>query len=85
MILVHKLKGEALWINADLVSFVESNHDTVLTLHDGRHVVVAESPVEVADALQLYRAATLASGLPPPRRRRRGAGVAPRDRTRRRR
>ena len=60
MILVHKLKGEPLWVNPDLVSFVESNHDTVLTLHDGRHLVVAETPEEVADALQQYRASTLA-------------------------
>lgn len=60
MILVHKLKGEDLWVNPDLISFVESNHDTVLTLSDGRHVVVSESPDEVATALQEYRAATLA-------------------------
>ena len=60
MILVHKLKGDPLWVNPDLVSFVESNHDTVMTLSDGRHVVVAESPEEVASALQEYRAATLA-------------------------
>ena len=60
MILVHKLKGEQLWVNPDLVSFVESNHDTVLTLVDGRRVVVSESPDEVADALQGQRAATLA-------------------------
>lgn len=72
MILVHKLKGEPLWVNPDLISFVESNHDTVLTLSDGRHVVVAESPEDVVSALQERRAATLAlafrlhaDGVPP--------------------
>lgn len=60
MILVHKLKGEPLWVNPELISFVESNHDTVLTLSDGRHVVVVESAEEVAVALQEYRAGTLA-------------------------
>lgn len=60
MILLHKLKGEPLWLNADLVAFVEGNHDTVVTLLDGRHLVVAESPQEVAAALQDHRAATLA-------------------------
>lgn len=60
MILVHKLKGEPLWVNPDLISFVESSHDTVLTLNDGRHVVVAEAPEAVADALLEHRATTLA-------------------------
>lgn len=60
MILLHKLKGEPLWVNPDLVAFVESNHDTVLTLVDGRHLVVSEGPDVIAEALQEYRAATLA-------------------------
>ena len=60
MILVHKLKGEPLWVNADLISFVESNHDTVLTLSDGRHLVVAEPAEAIADALLQHRAATMA-------------------------
>lgn len=60
MILVHKLKGEPLWVNPELIAFVESNHDTVLTLSDGRHVVVAESPEAVAESLQHHRASVLA-------------------------
>ena len=60
MILVHKLKGEPLWVNADLISFVESNHDTVLTLSDGRHLVVAEPAEEIAWAIRAHHASTLA-------------------------
>lgn len=60
MILVHKLKGEQLWVNPELIAFVESNHDTVLTLTDGRHVVVSESPEAVAESLQHQRASILA-------------------------
>lgn len=60
MILVHKLKGEELWVNPDLIAFIESSHDTVLTLVDGRHVVVAEDPMSVAGSVQHHRAETLA-------------------------
>lgn len=60
MILVHKLKGEELWVNPDLIAFVESSHDTVLTLVDGRHVVVAEDPVAVARIVRHHRAEMLA-------------------------
>jgi flagellar protein FlbD len=60
MILLHKLKGEPQWVNPDLVAFAEGNHDTVVTLLDGRHILVSESPQAVAAALQEYRAATLA-------------------------
>lgn len=60
MILVHKLKGEELWVNPDLIAFIESSHDTVLTLVDGRHVVVAEDPVTVASGVRQHRAETLA-------------------------
>lgn len=60
MILVHKLKGEELWVNPDLIAFIESSHDTVLTLVDGRHVVVAEEPEAVAAGVRHHRAATLA-------------------------
>ncbi|MEX2658115.1 MAG: flagellar FlbD family protein [Acidimicrobiales bacterium] len=57
---MHKLKGEELWVNPDLIAFIESSHDTVLTLVDGRHVVVAEDPVAVAGSVRDHRAETLA-------------------------
>lgn len=60
MILLHKLKGEPLWMNPDLVAFAEGNHDTVVTLMDGRHMIVSETPQEVAQAVQQHRAAVLA-------------------------
>lgn len=60
MILLHKLKGEPLWLNPDLVAFAEGDADTVVTLLDGRHLVVSERPEAIADALREHRAATLA-------------------------
>lgn len=60
MILLHKLKGEPLWLNPDLVAFAEGNHDTVVTLMDGRHMIVSESPQQVAHAVHQHRATVLA-------------------------
>ena len=63
MICVHKLKGEDLWVNPDHIAFVESAHtgnDTLLTLTDGRHVVVATPPAEIAEQVRLHRAQVLA-------------------------
>ncbi len=59
MILVHRLKGEPLYLNADLIEFVESTPDTVITLVDGRKMVVAESPQEVVDRSRLFRASVI--------------------------
>ena len=60
MILVHKLKGDELWVNPELIAMVESNHDTVLTLLDGRHVTVADSAEQVAAGMREHRALILA-------------------------
>lgn len=60
MILVHKLKGDEIWVNPDLVAFIESGHDTLLRLIDGRHVVLADSPAVVVAAIAEYRASVLA-------------------------
>jgi len=63
MICVHKLKGEDLWVNPDLIAFVEPAHtgnDTLLTLTDGRHLVIADAPADVAERVRLHRARVLA-------------------------
>lgn len=61
MILVHRLKGEPMFVNADLIESIEARPDTVLTLVDGRKTVVAETPEEVVDRIRLFRAAVLAA------------------------
>lgn len=60
MILVHKLKGDELWVNPELIAMVESNHDTVLTLLDGRHVTVTDTPEQIAADVREHRALILA-------------------------
>lgn len=61
MILVHRLKGDQVFINADLIESIEAHPDTVLTLIDGRKTVVAEAPEEVVDRIRVFRAAVLAT------------------------
>ena len=59
MIRLHRIRGEEFFLNADLIESVESTPDTVLTLFDGRKIVVHESAQEVAETITLYRASIL--------------------------
>ena len=59
MILVHRLKGEPLFVNSDLIDTIEATPDTVLSLADGRKIVVSESPEDVVDAIRRYRASVI--------------------------
>ena len=59
MILVHRLKGEPLYVNSDLIESIEATPDTVISMADGRKVVVAESPEDVVDRARRYRASVL--------------------------
>jgi len=62
MICLHRLRGEELWLNPDLVVFVESTgHDTVVTLADGNRVAVGEQPTEVAAAVMRFRSSIIAA------------------------
>jgi len=61
MIAVHRLRGEPMFLNADLVESIEATPDTVLTLVDGRRIVVADTPEEVADRIVEFRASILVS------------------------
>jgi flagellar protein FlbD len=71
LILVHRLKGEPVFVNADLIETIEARPDTVMTLIDGRKTVVAESPEEIVDRILRFRASVLAvaenlRSAPPP-------------------
>jgi flagellar protein FlbD len=59
VILVHRLHGEALFLNADLIEAVEAAPDTIVTLVDGRRVLVRESAAEVVEAVTRFRAAVI--------------------------
>jgi len=61
MIVVHRLRGEEIFLNADLIESIESTPDTVVTLIDGRRIVVTDSPELIAERIVAYRGAILAS------------------------
>jgi len=55
MITVTRFDGTTLMINADLIEFVESRPDTVLTLTTGKIVIVQESPKDVVEAVVKFK------------------------------
>ena len=61
MIRLTRLNGSEMFLNADLVATVESHHDTVVTLVDGRTYVVLEPAELVVASITEYRAAVLAA------------------------
>lgn len=61
MIRLTRLNGSEMYLNADLVATVESHHDTVVTLVDGKTYVVLESAEVVVAQITSYRASVLAA------------------------
>ena len=59
MIVVHRLKGERMFLNADLVESIEETPDTVITLVDGRRIVVADDAETITDRIVEFRASIL--------------------------
>ena len=59
MIRLHKLNGDPITVNAELIQLVESLPDTVITFTDQRRLLVAETVEDVADAVLEYRRALL--------------------------
>lgn len=59
VILVHRLRGEAVWLNPDLIESIEATPDTVVTLVDGRRAVVSDPVDEVVERILKFRASVL--------------------------
>ena len=60
MVPLTRLNGGRLHLSADLIATVEEHHDTVVTLVDGKCLVVAESAEQVVAGVVLHRAEVLA-------------------------
>ncbi|HEB85052.1 MAG TPA: flagellar protein FlbD, partial [Bacteroidetes bacterium] len=50
-----RLDGTELIVNSDMIEFVESTPDTILTLTDGKKVIVKEEPGEVIERIIHFR------------------------------
>ena len=59
MILVHRLKGEAMYLNADLMESIQATPDTVVTMVDGKELIISEPPEVVVDRIREFRASVL--------------------------
>ena len=55
MILLHKLNGNQVIINAELIESVETTPDTVINLVTGNRFIVKESKEEVMNLVIEYR------------------------------
>ena len=55
MIKVTKLNGNELVVNADLIEFIESTPDTLISLTTGRKIMVLEELDEVVKRAVSYR------------------------------
>jgi flagellar protein FlbD len=55
MIRVTRFDGSQLYVNADLIEFIESTPDTVLSLTSNRKVVVRETADAVVEQVIAYR------------------------------
>ena len=61
MIKVTRLNNSVIVINDDLIEFVESSPDTIISLTDGKKIMVKESPDEIIERVADFR--RMASGV----------------------
>lgn len=59
MVLVHRLKGEAIFLNADMIESIEARPDTVVVMVDGRSFVLSDPPEQIVDRIRRFRASVL--------------------------
>lgn len=66
MIIVTRLNGEPFGLNSDLIERVEAMPDTVITLVDGKKLLVREDVDAIIDRVVAYRASILRRAEGPP-------------------
>ena len=55
MIQVTRLNGQEVYVNADLILFLESSPETILTLQNGKKVTVKETIPQVIERLVQFK------------------------------
>lgn len=55
MISVTRLNGQEVYVNADLILFLESSPETILTLQNGKKVTVKETIAQVVDRIVEFK------------------------------
>ncbi len=59
MVKLTKINGKEFYVNADLMEFIESTPDTIITLTTGKKLIVRESAEEVIEAIVNYKSRAL--------------------------
>jgi len=62
MVKLTRLNNTILIVNAELIEFIESTPDTIVTLTTGRKVVVRETVEDVIDKVVLYKRSFMQQG-----------------------
>ena len=62
MIKLHRLNGQEILINADLIEMVFADTDTIICLFGGNRLIVQESPEEVQNRVIEYKRKVYSSG-----------------------
>ena len=55
MIKVTRINNSSIIINSDLIEFVESSPDTIISLTDGKKIIVKETPDEIIEKVAKFR------------------------------
>lgn len=55
MIAVTRLNGQEVYVNADLILFLESSPETILTLQNGKKITVKETIPQVVDRVVEFK------------------------------
>lgn len=55
MIEVSKINGKPVFVNPDLIRFIEATPDTVLTFVDGERIMVRDEPQEIVEKIVRFR------------------------------
>jgi len=64
MILLHKLNGQEILVNAELIESVETVPDTVITLYTSNRLIVKEGLEEVRELVMEYKRSAHNPSLP---------------------
>jgi flagellar protein FlbD len=68
MIEITRLDGTHLFINSDLIEFIEATPDTIITLTNQKKLVVRDTPDELMDRIRAYKRHLGAGPTAPPGR-----------------
>ncbi len=63
MIKVTRINNSEIIINSDLIEFVESSPDTIISLTDGKKIIVKETPDDIIQKVAKFRRLTLGIDL----------------------